>query len=177
MDRIFRNALGALRLDRQTYVRLFLDDYATADAVLIVVAVSVGRLAAALVLGNLVVLGLIQGLIQITINELIRWMVAALLMWLVSTKLLGGIGRIPATVGLVGYAYLPFVFAPIVRLVLGLVGLDGFGVFVEVGASLWMGLGLVVVGQALFDLPRDRAAMAAILSVVGWWLVTALLGF
>ncbi len=177
MDRILRNALGALRLDRQTYVRLFLDDYATADAVLIVVAISVARLVAALVLGNLVVLGLIQGLIQITINELIRWMVAALLMWLVSTKLLGGVGRIPAAVGLVGYAYLPFVFAPIVRLVLGLVGLDDFGVFVEVGASLWMGLGLVVVGQALFDLPRDRAAMASILSVVGWWLVTALLGF
>ncbi len=177
MNRIFRNAFGALRLDRQTYDRLFFDDYATADAVLIVVAVSAMRLLAAIVLGNLAVLGLIQGLIQITINELIRWMVAALIMWVVSTKLLGGIGRIPATVGLVGYAYLPFILVPVVELALGIAGLGVFSFLAEVGASIWMGFGLMIVGTGLFSLPRDRAVIASVLSVIGWWLVTALLGF
>lgn len=176
MDRILRNALGALRLDKRTYDRLFFDDYATADAVLIVVVVSVLRLVAAVVLGNLVVLGLIQGLIQIALDELIRWMVAALVMWAVSTKLLGGMGRIPPTVGLVGYAYLPFVLVPVLSLALGVAGLGGFVVFVELAASVWLGLGLVIVGQVLFSLPRDRSAIAAVVSVMGWWLVTALLG-
>lgn len=177
MDRILRNALGALRLDKRTYDRLFFDDYATADAVLIVVAVSALRLLTAIVLGNLAVLGLIQGLLQITLNELIRWMAAALIMWVVSTKLLKGTGRIPATVGLVGYAYLPFVLAPIVELGLGIVGLGGFAFLVEVAASVWLGLGLMLVGAGLFGLPRDRAVVASVLSVMGWWLVTFVLGF
>ena len=50
MDRIVRNAFGALRLDKKTYDRLFFDDYATADAVLIVVVVSALRLLTAIVL-------------------------------------------------------------------------------------------------------------------------------
>lgn len=177
MERIFRNAFGALRLDRRTYDRLFFDDYATADAVLIVVAVSAMRLLAALVLGNLAVLGLIQGLLQITLNELIRWMVAALIMWVVSTKLLGGVGRIPATVGLVGYAYLPFILVPIVELALGVAGLGLFSFLGDIVASIWMGFGLMLVGTGLFSLPRDRAVIASVLSVLGWWLVTYLVGF
>ena len=50
-------------------------------------------------------------------------------------------------------------------------------VFVDVGASVWFGLGLLVVGQVLFDLARDKAVVAAVLSVVGWWVVTLLLGY
>ncbi len=175
MDRIRRNAIGALRLRPQTFSRLLWDDYATADAVLIVVVVSAVRLAAAVVLGRLNALGLIQGMLQIATGELIRWMVAALVLWAVSTKLLGASGRIPAVVGVTGYAYLPFVFAPLARMVLGLTGLSTWSLWVDVSASLWFGLGLLVIGQTLFDLTREKAAIAAALSVVGWWLVTLIL--
>ncbi len=172
MERILRNASGALRLQRGTYGRLLWDDYATADAVLIVAAVSVVRLLAAVVLGRFSALGLIQGLLQVATQELIRWMVAALVLWLVATKMFKGVGRIPATVGVTGYAYLPFVFAPLAKMGLGLSGIGELAVFVDVLASFWFGLGLVVIGQVLFDLAREKALMAAMVSVVGWWLVT-----
>lgn len=175
MQRVLRNASGALRLHRGTYGRLLWDDYATADAVMIVAAVSIARLLAAVALGRFRALGLIQGLLQVTTQELIRWMVAALVLWVVATKLFKGVGRIPATVGVTGYAYLPFVFAPLVKLGLGLSGVAELSIFVDVLASFWFGLGLVVVGQVLFDLPRDKALMSAAVSVVGWWLVTLII--
>lgn len=172
MDRLVRNASGALRLRRDTYTRLMWDDYATADAVLIIAVVAVIQLIAVIGAGRLGALGLIGGLLQLATGELIRWVVAALVLWLVATKLLGGHGRIPAAIGLTGYAYLPFVFAPIVRLGLGLGGAGSLAVFVDVAASFWFGLGLIVVGQVLFDLARDKAVIAAFLSVFGWWFVT-----
>lgn len=172
MERILSNASGALRLRRETYARLMWDGYATADAVLIVVAVAVVQLVAAVVVGRVGALGLLQGLLRLATGELIRWMAAALVMWLVSTKLLGGRGRIPATVGPTGYAYLPFVVSPLVRIALSVGGLSRYASFVEVAASLWFGLGLFVVAQVLFDLGRDRAFIAASVSVMGWWLVT-----
>ncbi len=175
MERIVRNGLGALRLRRETYSRLLWDDYATADAVLIVVLVAAVQLVAAVALGRFSALGLIQGMLQVTTRELIRWMVAALVLWLVSTKLLGGHGRIPATVGVTGYAYLPFVFAPLAEIGLGLGGVARYSVFVDAAASIWFGLGLLIIAQVLFDLARDKAVMAAMLSVVGWWLVTLII--
>lgn len=175
MTRILGNAAGALRLSRNTYRRLLWDEYATADAVLIVVTVSAGRLLTAVVLGRFDVLDLIQGMLQLTTRELIRWMAAALVLWLVSTKLLGGYGRIPATVGIAGYAYLPFVFAPLVEMGLGLAGYGRYSLMIQLAASLWFGLGLLIIAQELFDLARDKAVVAAVLSVIGWWAVTLII--
>lgn len=175
MERILRNAAGTLALQRGTYRRLLWDEYATADAVLIVLVASVARLVAAVVAGRYDLLDLLQGLLQVTTGELIRWMVAALVLWLVSTKLFRGHGRIPAAVGLTGYAYLPFVLAPLVEAGLEWAGAGRYSLVVLVAASLWFGLGLFIIAQELFDLARDKAVGAAVLSVVGWWVVTLII--
>lgn len=175
MERILGNAVGALALRRGTYRRLLWDEYATADAILVVVVASAARLAAAVVAGRYDALDLIQGMLRVTTGELIRWMVAALVLWLISTKVFRGHGRIPAAVGLTGYAYLPFVLAPVVEIGLGLAGSSRYATAVVVGASIWFGLGLLIIAQELFDLARDKAVGSAALSVLGWWVVTLII--
>jgi hypothetical protein len=104
------------RLDRSFYTQLIFDSYATGNAVLVVGIAHVLR-----VLGFWPFFSL-SLLLEALLEGLIGWILLALGVWLVGTKLLDGDAQLQTVIRLTGFAHVPL-FAWILDLVIRPVGL------------------------------------------------------
>ncbi|MDP8957963.1 MAG: YIP1 family protein [Actinomycetota bacterium] len=119
----------AARLDRSFYTQLIFDSYATGNAVLVVALVHGVR--------PLVRFPSLSSVLNVVLNGLIAWLLLALAVWLVGTKLLDGDARIQTTIRLTGFAHVPLLalLIPVVGLWIGLAWFAA-AVFVAAQASL-----------------------------------------
>jgi hypothetical protein len=178
MQRIARNIGRALRLDRDLYSSLLFDHSATADAILIVAVIGAIPALLGTVLGRIPVVDMPGAMLRQVIGYLVGWIVAAGILYLLSTRVFGGYGRWQAGLALAGYAYVPFVvvatLAPIIANpfdgALGLIEL-----MLRLAGVLWFAAGLARVADVAFDVAADRRLIAAGLSVLGWWVITLIL--
>lgn len=108
--RTLRRAMRSALFDRKVNTELFFDSDATADAVLLVAAVS-----AIVYIGRVVQVGFgsfsVTGLFQVVIGSLVAWLILAAGTWLAGTKLLEGTGQLQTMMRLHGHAELPLILA------------------------------------------------------------------
>jgi hypothetical protein len=104
------------RLDRSFYTQLIFDNYATGNAVLVV---GIAHLLRVLSFWPFFSLSL---LLEVLLEGLIAWILLALGVWLVGTKLLDGDAQLQTVIRLTGFAHVPL-FAWILDLVTRPVGL------------------------------------------------------
>lgn len=104
------------RLDRSFYTQLIFDSYATGNAVLVV---GIAHLLRVLSFWPFFSLSL---LLEVLLEGLIAWILLALGVWLVGTKLLDGDAQLQTVIRLTGFAHVPL-FAWILDLVTRPVGL------------------------------------------------------
>ena len=106
--RTLQRAVRAALFDRKVHRDLFFDSDATADAVLLVAAIS-----AITYLGAVVRVGLgafsVTGLFEVVIGGLVGWLILAGGTWLAATKLLQGGGQLQTMMRLHGHCELPLV--------------------------------------------------------------------
>ena len=112
--RTLQRAVRAALFDRKVHRDLFFDSDATADAVLLVAAIS-----AVTYFGAVVRVGLgafsVTGLFEVVIGGLVGWLILAGGTWLAATKLLQGGGQLQTMMRLHGHCELPLalvVFGP-----------------------------------------------------------------
>lgn len=156
VQRAFRAAI----FDRKVHTELFFDSDATADAVILVAAISAVTYLNAL-LGSFS----LNLLLQTVIGGLISWLILAAGTWLAATKLLDGGGQIQTMMRLHGHAELPLVLVllgPIGATAGYLWSLAAKVAATREGASLdlaksvaavLIGVVLVVLVQLIFGLP------------------------
>ncbi len=173
MQQVLRTAWRCALLDRDAYSGLHFDQYATANAVILVAAV--GAIEAIVValrsqLSNIVIL-----VLSVVVESLASWAISTGILWLAATKLFHGAGRFEQALRMTGYAWLPFLL-----LSLAAVGLlpvvSGVSALIF-AAFVWYGAGLYVISQVLFELTPRNAVAAALLGAVGWLVVRFLFGF
>jgi hypothetical protein len=103
--------------------------------------------------------------LSLFVNGAFAWILATGAMWLVGTYVLEGSGRFGTALPVTGFAHAPLVLVPI----LVLVGLSGAMASLIAGA--WSFAVLTVGSQVALELPRERAALAALAGVVVWWIL------
>lgn len=163
--RALRRAVRASILDRRAHSELFFDADATADAVLLVAAISAVTYAASVVR----IIGFrfltITNLLEYVIYGLIAWLILSAATWFVATRLFGGSGQMQTTIRLHGHCELPLLLA-IFGDVLGGIGLAWSLVAKIVAtseaasidtaksvASVLVGFALVLLIRLVFRLP------------------------
>lgn len=160
--RSLKRAGRASVLDRRAHSELFFDSDATADAVLLVAAIS-----AVVYVGQVVRAGFfsVTGLLEAVIFGLVGWLLLAGATWLAATRLFDGSGQLQTMMRLHGHCELPLilaVFGPIGSVV-GLVWSAVAKVVAtsesasvdttKAVASVLIGLALVVIIRLIFRLP------------------------
>ena len=163
MNNMFRNIIGAARLDASAYEHVEADAKTTAPAVLVVVIASV---AAAIGIG----VKDLGGLLGVTLGALATWMVWVGLTYVIGTRMLpesqthATIGEVLRTTG--------FSASPGILRVFGFLPVVGWLIFF--GVTIWMLFAFVVaVRQAL-----DYAGSLRALLVCGLgWLIHGVLFF
>ena len=178
MQRIARNAGRALRLDRDLYSSLIYDGSATADAVLIVLVIGAIPPLLGAALGRIPLVALPSVAFAQVIGYIVGWLVAAGLVYLLSTKVFGGFGTWQSGLALTGYAYVPLLlFAALGPILTN--PFDGSSDMIELllqlGGMLWFGAGLTRVADVAYEVSSERRIMVAALAVLGWWVITLVL--
>lgn len=160
--RALRRAVRASVLDRRVHSELFFDSDATADAVLLVAAIS-----AVVYIGNVIQFGFfsVTGLLESVIFGLVAWLILAGATWLAATRLFDGSGQLQTMMRLHGHCELPLVLAAIgpIGSVVGLVwsavakvvatSEAGSVDTVKAIASVLIGFALVFIIRLIFRLP------------------------
>lgn len=162
--RTLQRAFRATIFDRKVHRELFFDSDATADAVLLVAAIS-----AVSYLGLIVRVGVgafsVTGLFEVVIGGLVGWLILAGGTWLAATKLLAGSGQLQTMMRLHGHCELPLLLAVLgpVGAAVGLVWSAAAKVpatgesasldTVKSVAAVLVGFALVVLLQLIFRLP------------------------
>ena len=105
--RALRLAVRASILDRRAHSELFFDSDATADAVLLVAAISAVVYATRVV--RFAGFGAVSltGLLEAVIYGLISWLILAAATWFVATRLFSGSGHMQTMIRLHGHCELP----------------------------------------------------------------------
>lgn len=173
MQDVLKTAWRCALLDRNAYSALHFDEYATANAVMLVAGVAV--LEAVLVAFRQGVASIVLLVLSLVIQSLAGWAISTGALWLAATKLFDGTGRFEQALRMTGYAWLPFVILAFTAFDILIVFSDQFSVLLLI-ALAWYGAGLYTVGQVLFELEKRNAVAAAILGVAGWLVVRLLLG-
>lgn len=162
--RTLQRALRAAIFDRKVHRDLFFDADATADAVLLVAAIS-----GITYLGVIARVGFeafsVTGLFEVIIGGLVAWLILAAGTWLASTKLLQGSGQLQTMMRLHGHCELPLVLAAFGPwgATVGLVWSAAAKVpataegasldIVKSAAAVLVGYALVVLIRLIFQLP------------------------
>ncbi len=110
MSELLKRALRASLFNRKAYDGVRFDTDATADAAMVVIAVT----AATFLLRSLLTLGfsgLLVGLIQAAIFGLAQWLFLGLATWFAGTRLFGGQGDMQMVLRTHGLVYLPVLLA------------------------------------------------------------------
>ncbi len=172
MGEALRRLLQAVRLDREAFVWMSINDRATGDALIFVAITRVLILLGSgwRILGLTTTIGGLETLVTGILNALIFWLAYAGISFAVAKFLLGGEGHYAVFLRITGFAYPTLVliiftrqlgFAPLVNLILG---------------SLWF---LAVVARGITyegDLPIERAALAAAGGLIGWIIIASIFG-
>ena len=163
--RALRRAFRATLLDRRAHSELFFDSDATADAVLLVAAIS----AVVYAVTMLRIFGLralsLTALLETVIYGLIGWLILAAATWFVATRLFAGSGQMQTMIRLHGHCELPLLLS-VLGPVIGGIGLAWSLVAKVVAtseaasldtaksvASVLVGFALVVVIRLIFRVP------------------------
>jgi len=173
MRDVLRTAWRCALLDRNAYSGLYFDQYATANAVILVAAI--GVLEALVIAFRSGIASIVLVVLSTVISSLAGWAISTGILWLAATKLFNGEGRFEQALRMTGYAWLPFIILSFGALGLLIIFSDNFSALILV-ALAWYGAGLYTVGQVLFELESRNAVAAAILAAAGWLLVRFLLG-
>jgi hypothetical protein len=162
--RTLQRAVRAALFDRKVHTELFFDSNATADAVLLVAAISAVTYLDVLLSVGFTAFSL-AGLLETVIGGLVAWLILAAGTWVAAAKLLDGGGQIQTMMRLHGHAELPLllvVLGPWGALVGYVWSLAAKVVATREAASLdlpkavaaiLIGVVLVVIVQLLFSLP------------------------
>ena len=155
MASLTERMLGAAKLDAATYEEVEADATATPQAMLVVVVAS---LAAGVAVLRVVGIG---GLLMATLASLIGWYIWAFITYFVGTRILPGpktqadVGQLLRTIG--------FSATPGLIRVFGIV--PGIGWVVDVVASIWMLVAMVVAVRQALD--YDSTARAVGVCLIG----------
>lgn len=173
MGEALRHMGQALSLKREAFVWMDLNDRATGDALVLVVLT---RLLIMLGLG-FGLLGLatsasgIDILFRSLLNAAVFWLVYSGITYLAARHLLDGSGSFATILRISGFAY------PTLLLLLVTIRIFDNGTIAFVVASVWF-LAVVTHGVRYeSELAIERAAVAAGLGLVGWMVVSAILGY
>lgn len=169
MGEVLHRLLQAIRFDRDAYVWMDLNDRATGDA-LILVAVTQLLL---IVARGASVFGLVGGLPAV-VSELIGaavfWLIYSGLVYAAAKYLFQGDGAFATFLRITGFAY------PTLLLLIFTERIVGNALLAFVLGSLWF-LAVVTYGvHYIADLALERAAASAVLGIIGWVIVSAILG-
>ena len=153
MASLTERMLGAAKLNAATYEEVEADTTATPQAMLVVVLASVaGGVSAIRVMG-------VGGLLMVSLASLLGWYVWAFITYFVGTRFLPGaktqadVGQLLRTIG--------FSASPGLIRVLGII--PGLGVLIDVIASLWMLVAMVVAVRQALDYESTGRAVAVCL--------------
>lgn len=172
MQDVLRTAWRCALLDKNAYSGLHFDDYATANAVMLVAGIAV--LEAVVVAFRSGVSSIVFLVLSLVIQSLVGWAISTGVLWLAATKLFNGSGRFDQALRMTGYAWLPFAILAFAALNVLIIYSDNFSVLILVALG-WYGAGLYTIGKVLFELESRNAAAAAILGAAGWLVVRLLL--
>jgi len=164
LNRLFQ----AVRLDREAFVWMDLNDRATADGLIFVAVTRVLILLGSgwRILGLTTTISGLEVLVTAILNALVFWLAYSAIVFAVTKFLLDGSGQYAVYLRMSGFAYptlLLLVFtrqlgiSPVAALVLG---------------SIWF---LAVVTRGVTyegDLPTERAALAAAAGLIGWIIIS-----
>ena len=146
-----QRALGAAKLDVNTYEEVEADRTATGQAAGVVAVVAVAQAIATAGQGA-------PGIIAAVIGSLLGWLIWAGITNLIGTRVFGGTADWGELLRTLGFAHAPGVFY-----VLGLV--PGVGPFIAFAVAIWtLVAGIVGIRQAL-DFSTGKAVLTAVL---GW---------
>ena len=166
---MLQQMIRAGRLDRSFYTKLLFDDYATGNAVAIIVLV----FAVPVLVGESLHLGAdpvvvaafsVTAAARAALDSVIRAGISAIAAWAVATRLLGRDGRIPVTFRLTGYAhvaFLPMLLWPV---------LSAQVTVLLLASAIWYFLAMRVVAEAQFDLTGPEALQVAGAALAAWYL-------
>jgi Yip1 domain len=147
--------IGAARLDPQAYESVEADEDATAPAALIVVL-------AALASGIGALDGGIDALIAVVIAGLFGWVVYAVAVYFVGTRVFAG----AETASSVGELLRTLGFAQTPRLLLVLAFIPVLGILLSIAVFIWILLTTVVAIRQALDFSTGRAIGTAIVAVL-----------
>lgn len=165
--------LQAVRFRREAFVWMDLNDRATGDALILVV---VTRILILLglgwdLLGLATSLSGAEVLLRAMINAAVFWLVYSGIVHAAARYLLEGGGGFATTLRITGFAYPTFLLLVVTARLI-----DNALVAFVLG-SLWF---LAVVAHGVrwqADLPLQRAVIAAVAGLVGWLIVSSILGY
>lgn len=160
MSELLQRSLRASLFNRRAHDEVRYEGDATADAALIVIAVTATSFLIRFFLTRgFDVSNLVLGLIQASISGLAQWLFLGLATWFVGTRLFGGQGDMQMVLRTHGLVYLPLLLAV-------------FGTTAAVVAQVWvLAAAAVATSEALsFDTRKGAFSVltgAAILFVIG----------
>lgn len=168
--KFFSQMKRAAKLDRKVYAELLFDDYATANAVMVVALVALVTVVFAVALGVTSLAAIPTALFGSALSSLWGWVICAGGFWLAGTKLFSGEARFQTVLRMIGFGYIT----------LSLVGLGAISVFslpgfnpsrvnwVVLASLVWFGFSLHQIAQELFDIRPQEQKVAAFLGVIAW---------
>ncbi|MDH3307494.1 MAG: YIP1 family protein [Acidimicrobiia bacterium] len=173
------HAIGAAKLDRNVWNKIYFEEYATANAVMVVAIIAIVQFLGVAILGGGSILSNLfrfDVMLSVAIGALFEWIIAAAALWVMGVKVFGGSARLPSIIAMVGYAYVPFLllaFLPIPWLGFDLPGAGQVHLFFVV-AVVWFTLALRQIGEVHLDLKKRDALAAAVVAAAVWLAVRAI---
>lgn len=167
---VLRTTVDTALLKREPFQRMVFAGTATADAYIVVFAVSV--LVPLLFLLDVVGLdpfnwlSWVVALIAGAANAGFRWLIAAGVFWYMATNALGGQGRYHAGLPVVGFAHTPLLLIPLIANFTRL----SSPILIYLVPAAWGVLIMSVGVQAVYDVPKDKAVLAGLAGAFGYFL-------
>ena len=173
MGSILKRFLQTIRLEREAYVWMDLNDRATGDA-LILVAIT-GLLKFAGFFGGLRSLfnvGAWDLLISFVLSALIQWLLFSGIAWAIVRYIVQGSGDYATYLRFTGFAY------PTTLLTLGIaIAMNRTGIIPFALGFAWF---IFIIARGIeyeSDLPRERALLVTVGSLIGLLVIDAIFGF
>ncbi len=149
------------RMDRSFYTSLLFDEYATGNAIAIVVLV--------FAIPALIDSGLnVVFTASVALFSLIRAGISAVAAWAVATRLLDRDGRIPTTFRLAGFAHVAFIPTMVQPF------LEELSTLLFVAAAAWYFLSMRIVAEVQFDLD-DSGTLQVAAAALGAWFIALII--
>lgn len=165
-DRIIRRGQEVATFNTRTYNEIVRDPGATMEAAIVVAIVAVASGLGRIFQGPGALIGGVMSM-------LVGWFVAAAVIYFVGSRITGAptgdTSSVERVMRIVGYAAVPNVFA-------FLTGIWGIGWFFATILFFWTLVTMILAIRAAFGMTIGRAAMTGFIALIGYGIVTFLLG-